>query len=393
LKRVIAFIVILSLVVILPHSSAANEVFVGINNIMLPLTDAMPVYSDGIWFIDYHDFTRGDLNMHASYNQDMGTAVLYNWDTTLVFNVGKGTAYKTGGSQYNQRSFFKNGTIYVPAAFVCDQFGIAFSYLSDVSTVRLRTTSSMSDTMFTYIAKNRIPDLISAYNKGKEPEIKPGSSGSPSSSPAPSTPSTTPTPPSSKPTSPSAQNTEKPNTAVDTPNITDETQENDFSDNVVYITINVNNAAKLETIHSILNNYNLPATLFISGAAMENDNLLRRLCSSRHTIGIFANSITEATEANNKLFAIARKKSRLLRSGQALSDAQANGYRQWGANLDTRIRNTSQTNSLLETRSSTVLFFDDSDTSINRLKTILAHINKQKFTVRTIDLMTTPVAP
>ena len=355
MKRIVALLIALTFLIVPLYSSAANEVFVGINNAMLPLDNAMPFYSGGAWFVDFMDFTRGDLGISASYNKDLGTAVLYNWDVTLVFNVGKGTAYKEGGTQFNQRSFFRNGTVYVPAAFVSEQFGITFSYISDVNTLRFRSTSSMSDTMFTYIARNRIPDLLAAYNKTQTP-----STDTPSPSPEPENP------------------TQK---------------EDEIKNNIVYITINVKSSDKLNEIAAILNNYNLPATLFISKDAMSDDNLIRRISAGRNSVGIYANTTADATSANDLLFAISKKKTRLLRSDEKLSDAEVNGYRQWGANLDARSRNATQINNALNTRASTVLLFDDSDTSINRLKSVLAHINKQKFTVRTIDLMTNIIAP
>lgn len=355
MKRVISILIALAILIIPFYTTAANETFVGINNAMLPLTDAMPFYSDGAWYIDYMDFTRGDLGMSASYNKELGTAVIYNWDITLVFNVGKGTAYKAGGTQFNQRSFFRNGTVYVPAAFVAEQFGVTFSYISEVSTARLRTTSSMSDTMFTYIAKNRIPDLIAAYNKSKN-DVTP-----------------TPMPPPGTDTTPDVDNNVKNKT--------------------VYITVNVKSSAKLADIYNILSNYNIPATLFISKDAMIDDNLIRRICAGRHSVGIYSNSVQEATLANDTLYAVAKTKTRLLRADTKLADAEVNGYRQWGANIDARRRNAAQINNLLNNRTSTVILFDDSDTSLNRLKTVLAHINKQKYTPRIIDVISTPIAP
>ena len=126
---------------------------------------------------------------------------------------------------------------------------------------------------------------------------------------------------------------------------------------------------------------------------MKDDNLIRRICAGRNSIGIFANTTAEASLANDTLFAVAKRKTRLLRADTKLADAEVNGYRQWGASLDARSRNAAQTNNMLNARKNTVLLFDDTDASINRLKSVLAHINKQKFVVRTIDLMTNPIAP
>lgn len=369
MKRILALVLVLALALLPVSTNAANEVFVGINNAMLPLHDAMPIQSGGVWYMDYLDFTRGDLGINASYNAELGTVVFYNWDITLVFNVAHGTATRDG-TEFNQWSFAKNGTIYVPAAFVAEQFGITYSYIREVSTIRLRSTSNMSDSMFIYIAKSRIPELLSAYNTS-EPE-------------APSMPS-----------KPSTQTTPSQSDTESSATVSDETIDaEDVQSQIAYITIDVKNSGTLTEILNLLNDYNLSATLFIGEDALSGaDNTLRRIYASRHVLGVYADSVEEANALNDRLYTVTKTKSRLLRTDRTIADAAEAGYRLWGTNIDARSRTAAQVIRLLDERDRSVLRFDDSALSISRMKRIFSHLSEKSFQTRTIDVMTAPVAP
>ncbi len=371
MKRMLSLLLVLALMLIPLSSEAANEVYVGINNAMLPLTDTMPLRSGGVWYIDYLDFTRGDLGINASYNAELGTVVLYNWDITLVFQVGKGTA-TCAGKEFKQSSFAKNGTIYVPASFAAEQFGVHCSYLSSVSTLRLRSTSSMSDSMFVYIAQNRIPDLLAAYNASKQPS-QPSSPGT--QKPGTQTPSS------------------NPDESTDTvPDDSENSQETPAKS--VYITIDIKRAGTLTQILNLLGDYNLSATLFVGEAALPGeDNTLRRICASRHALGVYADTVNGAESVNAALYAMTKTKSRLLRGDASVAQAEAAGYRPWGANVDVRARTAAQTIRLLDARGSTVLRFDDSESSIARMKRVFSHISERNFSAKIADVTTTPVAP
>lgn len=345
MKRAVLLVLILALLVIPFSTNAANEVYIGINNAMLPLTSNMPFNSGGTWYMDYIDFTRGDLGLSASYNKGLGTAVLYNSNVALIFDLNTGTA-TLNDKKFNQKAIVRNGTAYLPVPFVCEQLGINYSYLNEVSTLRLVTTSSMSDSMFVYIAKNRIPSLLAEYNASK-PSV--------------------PQPPVIDNDSSRSQN--------------------------VYITINIKDSASINNVITTLDNYNISATLFLSKEAMQDDNSVRKLCASRHSIGIYASSIQDAAQANELLYDIAATKTRLLSYETKITGAEEAGYRQWGFNIDGTSRTANQINNALNQRNSTVLRFDGSDTSIAKMKRVFDNILSQKFTIRTIDVIMTPVLP
>ena len=82
----ILIVCILSLLVAVP-TAAQGEIFVAAGNTVLPLTDAMPIKSNGAWYVDYRCFTEGTLKLSASYNASEKKLVLYDWDTTLIFDI------------------------------------------------------------------------------------------------------------------------------------------------------------------------------------------------------------------------------------------------------------------------------------------------------------------
>ena len=169
-KRI--FSLLLTLIFILPlfpHSIATGNTYVAINNSLLPITEAMPIKSDGIWYIDYRCFTDSELSVNGSYNPDSQTLALYTWDYTLAFNLMSGTVTnKTTDTSYSQWAFHSNGTIYVPAKFVAKQLGMTYSYMQSVNVLRIKTSNVLQDSMFTYIARDEIPRLIDRKNSSKK---------------------------------------------------------------------------------------------------------------------------------------------------------------------------------------------------------------------------------
>ncbi len=352
MKRFFSVLLIFTLLFVPFSTSAANEVYVGINNAMLSLTNHMPYNSGGTWYMDYIDFTRGDLGLSASYNKNLGTAVVYNGEKALVFDINSGTA-TINNKKHNQKAVLKNGTVYLPVSFVCEQFGISYSYLNEVSTLRLVTTSSMSDSMFVYIAKNRIPELLYEYNAKNTLET------------------------------PKNDNVDKIENNIAT----------DSRSQTIYVTIDIKDDKNLSQVLALLDSYNVGATLFLSKNAMRDDTLVRKVYASRHSIGIYADNVQNADNVNELLCNITKIKTRLLSFQTKIADAEKFGYRQWGCSIDGTKRSASQIISALDQRDFTVLHFDDSDDSLAKMKRIFPNIVHKNFTVRTIDIIMTPVLP
>ncbi len=367
-------ICILALLFVLP-SGAEGEVFVAAGNTVLPLTDAMPIRSSGVWYIDYQCFTKGNLKVNSSYNAAERTLVLYTWDTTLIFDLDTTTAYTSSEKiHYKAVSFTASNTVYVPAQFTAQMLGLEYIYLSDLPLIRIKRSSDIPNNMFIYIAKNAMPGLWEAYNASKNSQ---------------STTPQTQTPP--------INNSEKKN---------------------VRLTFNITNGKNLPQILNALSRYGYRATFFVQGSAVSNcEDALRRAVAYGHTLGTLsengsADFLTDAetlenalTLANERLFEVAKTKTRLVRvpdGSKTLSQETVNtlislGYRIWDDNITptgttaSRIYSSAISGLSKSGRTTTTLTLTDSDVAVNALSRILSYLNTNKYNTYTVTLLDTPI--
>ncbi len=374
LKRLCSIFLILALTIpiLMPRSTASGDVYVAINNAMLPITDAMPIKSDGVWYIDYRCFTSGDLGISGSYNADSQTLTLYTWDNTLVFDITKGTATNlTSDTGYRRKSFRSNGTVYVPANFVANQLDVRYSFISSVNVIRIKADNTVNDSVFAYIAKDEIPRLRERYEESK------------------------------KQTTPSDK---QPQTV---PTIEEETKK------TVYLTFDVGTNTDLDAILKVLRRYNMKGTFFLFGSAIPSqEDAIRRAAIDGHSFGVsamngvsaFLKSETSVTSdlaaTNDALFRVCYQKSRLARipgGSSALSDAQADaliaaGYRYWDWDIDASSLSFSRLTSSISARNSDslVIRFDASASSTKNLSNLLSYLKKNNYRSASISLLTSP---
>ncbi len=392
MKRLISLAVAICIaaVLLVAPSSASEEVFVAAGNTVLPLTNAMPTYSGGAWYIDYQCFTKGNLNVSSSYSAADGTLVLYTWDTTLVFDVNSETAYTTADkTKYKQRAFVSSGTVYVPARFTAQTLGLEYYYFPDLPLIRIKKSDSIPNNMFIYIAQEKIPDLIDAYNMSKKP-----SNGSTS------------TQGTENSSSAGANNSPEPETGKKR----------------IYLTFNISDGKNLGKIMDLLQKYNYKATFFVRGSVVRNNaDALRRAVVTGHNLGTLSENgnadfsgtvqsmISALDSANENLFEATRTKTRLVRvpsgsrnvlNAEKRNALAENGYRIWDYNVNPAASLKSYSSSqlyknavnLLSRHNNTaVLVMDDNDASVSALSRILSYISSQEYTVRQISLLDTPV--
>jgi len=391
MKRLIALFCALVLFIYISPSptSAAGEVFVATNNMILPLTDAMPMKSGGAWYVDYNCFTSGDLKVSSSYNSDSRTLVLYTWDTTLVFNLDDHTAYNTKDNvMHSQTVLSSHGTFYVPAQFTASQLGIIYSYIDTASCIRFRSTSKLTDEMFAYIVKSKIPELIAQYNASKTP----------STNTVPST------------SSPSGAN----NSGTQTENDEVTVQKR------VFLTFDILSGENNNAILDVLYRYRMPATFFITGnTLLSNDDSIRRMTIQGHEIGILGFSgtaeafsspetmLNELKQANNLLYGIAHTKTRLVRipggskatlSAQCADSLTGSGYRYWDWTIDANNSRTSASanriaNTVINTlknRTHAIIRLTDSQQTISALPKILSYLKEKNCVVSTLSILDSP---
>ena len=146
--------------------SAEGEVYVAAGNTVLPLSNALPIRSSGVWYIDYQCFSKGNLNVNTSYNAAEAMLVLYTWDTTLIFDLNSTIAYTAADKiQYKAVAFVANGTVYVPVQFTAQMLGFDYTYFSDLPMIRIKRSGDIQDNMFMYIAESEIAEMKKATPK------------------------------------------------------------------------------------------------------------------------------------------------------------------------------------------------------------------------------------
>jgi len=417
-KRILAFLLtLIFLFPLFPHSVAVGNTYVAINNVLLPITDAMPIKSDGVWYIDYRCFTDGDLGVNGSYNPDSQTLALYTWDYTLAFHLMSGTATnKTTDNTYKQWAFHSNGTVYVPAKFVARQLGMTYSYIQSVNVLRIKTSSVLQDSMFAYIARDEIPRLIERYNASQPQKQDP--ENAPSATPE----SPKKEQPENKPNKTDQTNKVDPADKVDNQSPTDtpskiepENKTNQTEaekEKTVYLTFDIGTETDCPKILSALRRANVTATFFVFGAALPvQDDVIRQISTEGHTLGISAFGATsefltsaesvksDLAATNELLYQVCYTKSRLVRipGGSAtLSDEQANvlsesGYRYWDWDIDASAMSMQRFQTVIAAKGDVVVVrFDSSKNSVQNLSKILTYLSEHNYTVQPISLLTTP---
>ncbi|MBQ9984821.1 MAG: polysaccharide deacetylase family protein [Oscillospiraceae bacterium] len=390
MKRIAALLLLLAfcaLMFALPIS-AEGEVFVAAGNTILPLTEAMPIYSSGVWYIDYQCFTKGNLNVSTSYNASESTLVLYTWDTTLIFDLNKTVAYTASEKvPYKAVSFVSSGTVYVPVQFTAQMLGLDYTYFSDFPMIRIKRSSDIPSNMFIYIAESEIPKLLDAYNASKNEE---GTSSTPSQKPSPE------------------GNNELP----------EEPDEENPQQKNIRLTFNITNGKNMAKILDALSRHGFRATFFIQGNAMPNcENELRRAVINGHSLGSlsengdvdFSKSDDELkaalTLANERLFDITRTKTRLVRipgGSKTIPSEKAGflislGYRIWDDTVTpsgttaNRIYSSAVAGLSGRERTTATLTLNDSDISVSALTRILRYLDTNNYRTYTITVLDTPV--
>lgn len=116
-----------------PFAQAGSDVcFIAVNDDHLIDLSYMPYFSGGVTYVPYWVFTDYDFSIYYSYFSETSTAMLYNSNRQIFFDMKNGTTYDDRDNTYTTaKAVMRNGTVYVPATFICNFFGgMACSYIS-----------------------------------------------------------------------------------------------------------------------------------------------------------------------------------------------------------------------------------------------------------------------
>ena len=158
-----------------PDALAGGEVcFIAVNDRLLEIS-SMPYFYGGVTYVPYWVFTDYDFKIYYSYFSETSTAMLYNSDSQLFFDMKNNTVYDDRDNSYSYRAVMRNGSVYVPATLVCNFFGgMACSYISggkygDV--LRIKDGSfALTDTQFMLAADLPMQTRYEAYMAAQKPE-------------------------------------------------------------------------------------------------------------------------------------------------------------------------------------------------------------------------------
>lgn len=151
--------------------------FISVNDRLLEI-NSTAYFSGGVTYVPYWVFTDYDFKIYYSYLAEASTAMLYNSDRQLFFDMVSNTAYDDRDNSYSYRAVVRNGVVYVPASLVCSFFGgMSSTYLTggrygDV--LRIKDGSYvLTDTQFMLAADLPLQSRYEAYMAAQKPAETP----------------------------------------------------------------------------------------------------------------------------------------------------------------------------------------------------------------------------
>ena len=186
MRRIAAIILIIALVFTLSLTGSAETpelCFLALNETVMDLSQTPYFY--GSAFVPYTVF--GHFRVYSSYFASNNTISLYRSDKQLYFNLSTGQAFDGDDNYYATTTVRKGGVVYVSVPFVCNFFGLNWSYIEGVGygdILRITDSGSyLSDSEFLEAAQSvmepRYESYIQSLNGPASPEpSSPTNSGS-----------------------------------------------------------------------------------------------------------------------------------------------------------------------------------------------------------------------
>ena len=290
-RRIIAIIIVFILFVPFVVTASADSsglCFTATNDNLLELS-YMTAFVGGTTYIPAKVFST--YGVYYSYFESKTTAELNNGTKQIFFDLSSGNSYDSFNETYSVSAVFKNGQVYVPVAWVCNYFGLGYSYINgngygDI--VRLKNGKEvLSDSKFLEAATNLMRNRYNEYFGNVEPV-----------------------------------------TPVPTQTPTDDTEIGKASVSLCFIGL------PSEKMLDSFDNYAFKACFFITAEeAAKAPDTIRRMCGSGHSIGIYCgiSPDNEVQAAEEIIFEAAQVRPTLITSPAIISQscllyADANGY-------------------------------------------------------------------
>ena len=347
--------------------------FLAINENLLQLEDRyIPMIADGLYYVPYHALdissTGVDLGIYPVYNPAIRALTIYNREKVIVFDLAAGTCTDREGMTYTARAVTRNGQIYIPAKFICDYFGLKYSYFPDTKfgpMIRICSASAkLPDRIFLAAAQMQMEDRLRDWRKNQA-AVTP--TPTPTSTPTPAEPTATPGP----------EVTPTPPPVVDK------------SDVSTYLAFRVEQDDGVTGILDQLERHQVKGVFFFPADDLARyDRTIRSVLIAGHAVGLSLSGETE-----DDLMAGGEEASRLLRQiayiqvhtvllpdgvdAQAASGLREGGWLVWQTDVDARfdgqrvIAQAEEVKSRMEEYDRAVYVLSDGSVSALALMTVL----------------------
>ena len=314
-KAAALLLTLLVLIPLIPASVSADETvyFTAVNETVLELSDStMPFWSSGYLYVPGSIFSGKELGVYYSRNTAKRIVVLYNRNSSLIFNMNTKTMADGGGNEYYPGPIEKNGVVFVPISIVAQFFGLTYTSTKITITTTSKTVHAflirvksgsviLSDSAFTDAAATQLISRYELYSGQKE-------------------------------------NTTMPTDQVpDTPDTTPVTEEPDTGREKLYLCFAVRDTDTVESLLDVLDKAEMQATFYFPTEKLKSSgDLLRRMAATGQGIGLLtavdANGqwLKDLKEANSVLAQATGEKTRLIlpvdASSTQLQDAEDAGW-------------------------------------------------------------------
>lgn len=170
---------------VLPSPAFADDVcFIALNDNLLELS-SMPAFVGSTAYVPGRVFSS--FNIYYSYFSADSTAMIYTETKQFYFELSSGNTYDSSGAYYSTQAILRNGQVYLPAKFICKQFGLTYSWIAGTGhgdLLRITNGSAiLSDSRFLSAASILMDSYYSAYMGSIAPEEKPTVPDNPPSRP------------------------------------------------------------------------------------------------------------------------------------------------------------------------------------------------------------------
>ena len=374
MKKVLALLLVGLLLVSMLSVQAANPlIFTALEDVIQPnpTPDTVPVKIGNIIYVLPQTFTRL-YDIKTIYKDSNNQLIIFNSDIHIVFDIRNNMTFDESGKVYGATAKKIGGTVYLPAALVCQKFGLNYSFISSSSlgsVVRINSDSpSYSNEAFLEKNVEYMKSIYLQYNRnyGQEGPVVP--------------------PAIDPPEEPEEEETPVGQVSTKTS-----------------LLFQVTDGEGTRQILNVLNTYNTKAAFFVDETWAQDGVLLREILVAGHSIGLTLGSdyVNQATQINEKL-----KGQTLLKSQIAImanntvtttqrSELEAQGYRLWRPTYkvqgNTASRMLTNTKNHLSTRrtSSAILFTTGGETA-SAVNQLLSYLRAESYTISRITQFDTP---